>query len=76
MRARRDSTRNSRTLCIIQLVFGVGGILILAHQSEGVVEVGVPLPSLQQASGLELFEVGQVAQGSESKYSKNFRVVT
>jgi hypothetical protein len=54
---------NSRPLCIVQLVFRVEGILILAHQPERTVELGLAPVSLQQAFGFEPFEVGQVAQG-------------
>ena len=60
-RASDQRPASSYPLCIVQVVFRVEGILIFAPQPERLVEFGLAPVSLQQAFGLEPFEVGQIA---------------
>jgi hypothetical protein len=61
----RDPVRRSERLTLIQLRMARKHVAVVLGISkpERAVELGVPLPSLKQAFGLEPFEVRQIAQG-------------
>ena len=47
-------------------------VILSITKPERTVEVVVPLPAPKQASGLEPFEVGQIAQGGEAERLQEF----
>ena len=67
---RCEELRRSKSLCRVQFRV-VGRVLVSHQQPEGAVEI-ILWHSLQQASGLELFEVGQVSQRSEPERLQEF----